>query len=158
MNTQDRSSKAPGWMGWWLRAAAVYNVVWGLAVGLFPSVTLGWLGVEVGAGSVIESSLGLVGGDSETQAEGVLVVVWQCVGMIVGVYGVGYWVAARDAYRHWPIVLVGLLGKIFGPIGFVDAVLIREVLPLSFGWTILTNDLLWWAPFTMMLLGARRNR
>lgn len=40
--------------------------------------------------------------------------IWQCVGMIVGVivgvYGIGYLVAASDPRRHWPIVLVGLLG------------------------------------------------
>ena len=34
--------------------------------------------------------------------------IWQCVGMIVGVYGVGYLVAASDPLRHWPIVLVGM--------------------------------------------------
>ena len=42
--------------------------------------------------------------------------------MIVGVYGVGYATAALDPSRHWPVVLVGLLGKIFGPIGFLSAV------------------------------------
>lgn len=153
---------APGWMAWWLRAAAVYNVVWGAAVVLFPAWTLGLLGIAVdaGDGSVIEGLLGMIGEASgETtgySASSVLVVVWQCVGMIVGVYGVGYWVAARDVYRHWPIVLVGLLGKLFGPIGFVDAVVVRGVLPSSFGWTLLTNDLIWWVPFGLMLLGARR--
>jgi small multidrug resistance pump len=37
--------------------------------------------------------------------------------MIVGVYGVGYYIAAYDPYRHWPIVFVGFSGKFFGPIG-----------------------------------------
>ncbi|GIW73829.1 MAG: hypothetical protein KatS3mg103_0351 [Phycisphaerales bacterium] len=82
---------------------------------------------------------------------------WQCIGMIVGVYGVGYLAAARDPWRHWPIVLVGLLGKVFGPIGFAQA-LIAGDLPPAFGVTILTNDLLWWAPFAMILWGAARAR
>jgi small multidrug resistance pump len=43
--------------------------------------------------------------------------------------------------RHWPIVLVGLLGKVLGPIGFLDAAL-RSALPGAVGWTILTNDLI----------------
>jgi peroxiredoxin len=73
--------------------------------------------------------------------------------MIVGVYGVGYLIAARDPARHWPIVLVGLLGKILGPIGFIGAV-IQGQLPLAFGWTILTNDLVWWAPFGAALYHA----
>jgi small multidrug resistance pump len=41
--------------------------------------------------------------------------IWQCVGMIVGVYGVGYLIAAFDPLRHWPVILVGLLGKVLGP-------------------------------------------
>jgi len=73
--------------------------------------------------------------------------------MIVGVYGVGYATAALDPSRHQPVVLVGLLGKIFGPIGFLSAV-VGGTLPLSFGLTILTNDLIWWAPFTLILFRA----
>lgn len=37
--------------------------------------------------------------------------IWQCVGMIVDVYGVGYWIASSNPL-DWPIVLVGLLGKV----------------------------------------------
>jgi hypothetical protein len=73
--------------------------------------------------------------------------------MIVGVYGVGYAIAALDPSRHWPVVLVGLLGKIFGPIGFLSAV-VGGTLPLSFGLTILTDDLIWWLPFALILLRA----
>jgi hypothetical protein len=73
--------------------------------------------------------------------------------MIVGVYGVGYGIAARDPFRHWPIVLVGLLGKIFGPIGFIGAVTSGRF-PLAMGWTILTNDLIWWVPFAGILWSA----
>ena len=76
--------------------------------------------------------------------------IWQCVGMIVGVYGIGYWIAASDPMRHWPITLVGFLGKIFGPIGFAYY-LIQGAFPLIFGLTIMTNDLLWWIPFGLIL-------
>jgi hypothetical protein len=81
--------------------------------------------------------------------------IWQCVGMIVGVYGIGYLAAAADPLRHWPIVLVGFLGKIFGPLGYLMGVLRGEV-PLEFGWTLPTNDLLWWIPFGLILLHAWR--
>ena len=80
---------------------------------------------------------------------------WACIGMIVGVYGLGYMIAARDPARHWPIVLVGLLGKFLGPIGFVGAAM-RGQLPWSMGATILTNDLVWWIPFSMILWEAAR--
>jgi hypothetical protein len=73
--------------------------------------------------------------------------------MIVGVYGLGYLVAAGDPVRHWPIVLVGLLGKVFGPIGFAWAVW-QGRLPLAFGATIVFNDLIWWAPFAALLWHA----
>ena len=51
------------------------------------------------------------------------------------------------------MVLVGLLGKVFGPIGFLSAV-VGGTLPLSFGLTILTNDVIWWLPFALILLRA----
>ena len=76
--------------------------------------------------------------------------------MIVGVYGVGYAIAATDPSRHWPIVLVGMPGKVLGPIGFVQAARSGE-LPWSFGWTILTNDLIWWPAFVAILWLAWRS-
>ena len=75
---------------------------------------------------------------------------WQCIGMIVGVYGIGYWLAAQNPLVHWPIVLVGFLGKIFGPLGFAMALLNKE-LPLVFGLHIIFNDLIWWIPFFLIL-------
>ncbi len=81
---------------------------------------------------------------------------WQCIGMVVGVYGVGYACAARAPLRHWPIVLVGLLGKLLGPIGFVGAAL-RGELPWRAGWLIVTNDLVWWLPFALLLRAAWRH-
>ncbi len=123
----------------WLRrvliAAGVYNLAWGVFVVAFPLAPFDWLNLEPPRYPQI----------------------WQCVGMIVGVYGIGYLCAAPDYVRHWPIVLVGLLGKIFGPIGFVVAAA-RGELPWNFGWTIVTNDLIWWLPFAMMLREAARNR
>jgi hypothetical protein len=44
-----------------------------------------------------------------------------------------------------------LSGKILGPIAFLSAV-VGGTLPLSFGVTILKNDLIWWAPFALILL------
>jgi uncharacterized membrane protein HdeD (DUF308 family) len=78
---------------------------------------------------------------------------WQCIGMIVGVYGVAYAFAARDPLGQWPIVLTGLLGKIFGPIGFVNAAA-HGRLPWIAGLTLLTNDIVWWAPFGGILYRA----
>lgn len=83
--------------------------------------------------------------------------IWQCVGMIVGVYGLGYLIAAEDHRTHWPIVLVGLLGKVLGPLGFAWSAVNGRLPPIS-GLMILTNDLVWWIPFGMILWDAARSR
>ena len=111
-----------------LKLAGGYNLIWGSVVILFPYLFFDALGIV--RPSPIE--------------------IWQCIGMIVGVYGVGYWISARDPERHWPIIFVGFLGKIFGPIGFIQA-LIQGVFPLRFLWVILFNDLIWWIPFFYIL-------
>jgi hypothetical protein len=118
----------PTWPRFILRLAAIYNLLWGAWVILFPNHLFDWTGI------------------ARPNYPGI----WQCVGMIVGVYGVGYWFAASDFRRHWPIVLVGFLGKVFGPIGFIQSA-ITGALPWSWGATILTNDLIWWVPFGAML-------
>ena len=125
-------SSAP-WIFRWLWAAGIYNLAWGLVTIAYPHLLFDFAGAE-----------------RINYPE-----IWQCVGMIVGVYGIGYIVAAYDSRRHWPIVFVGLLGKIFGPIGFVGA-LVKGTFPLAFGVTLLTNDLLWWIPFTLILRDAWR--
>lgn len=126
----------PRWHATVLKLAGLYNLAWGAWVVLFPL-----------------SSLRICGYDQPaTYPEH-----WQCIGMIVGVYGIGYWIAAGDPVRHWPIVLVGLLGKIFGPLGFLWAFLSGR-LPLSAGRMVLVNDLIWWVPFTLILLDALRRQ
>jgi hypothetical protein len=128
-----RPPAPPAWIVWTLRAAGIYNLVWGAAVVLFPAQPFAWLGME-----------------PPNYPE-----LWQCIGMVVGVYGVGYWIAAKDPARHWPIVLVGWLGKVLGPIGFLNAALAGS-LPWSFGLVNVANDLVWWVPFTLILYYAWR--
>ena len=132
-SSRTSASAAPAWGRAWLRAAGIYNVAWGAFVILAPHAMFDAFGMQ-----------------RLNYPE-----IWQCVGMIVGVYGVGYWIAASDSRRHWPIVLVGLLGKLLGPLGFAAA-LARGVFPPQFGLTILTNDLVWWIPFGMLLWDAAR--
>lgn len=83
--------------------------------------------------------------------------VWQGMGMVIGVYGLGYWWASVDPLRHWPIVAVGFFGKIFGPIGFLWNYIQGQV-PLSFVYTLITNDLIWWVPFFLILRKVHTER
>lgn len=129
----ERDDRGELWMRVVLALAAAYNLIWGALVVAFPL-----------------SFFHLAGLPEPTYPS-----IWQCVGMIVGVFGVGYAVAASRPLRHWPIVLVGLLGKILGPVGFVWAA-VRGELPWGFGVTIITNDLVWWIPFALILRAAYR--
>jgi len=122
------SNRHPRWMSLILKFAGVYNILWGISVIFLPNLFFNLTGMDIPRYPMI----------------------WQCVGMIVGVYGIGYWVAARDPLRHWPITLVGFLGKVFGPIGFAYY-LLQGAFPLTFGLTIISNDLLWWIPFGLIL-------
>lgn len=125
----DVLEKPQGWMQRTLWLAAIYNLAWGTAAILSPLTLFRWCGFD----------------PLPNYPE-----LWQCIGMIVGVYGVGYGIAAANPFRHWPIVFVGLLGKILGPIGFIGAVTSGRF-PKLMGWTILTNDLIWWLPFGIIL-------
>jgi len=118
----------------WLLAAAIYNILWGAWVVIFPQAIFDLAGIPPMQYPQI----------------------WQCVGMIVGVYGVGYGIAALDPTRHWPIVFVGLLGKFFGPIGFLYSVVYGDF-PSSFVLTLITNDFIWWIPFVLLLKSAWAN-
>jgi len=80
---------------------------------------------------------------------------WQCLGMIVGVYGLGFIIAAYNPIRYWPIILIAFLGKSFGPIGFTKAI-IDQSFPISFGLIILLNDMIWLIPFFFILKKAYR--
>ena len=128
-----RSAHGSAWPQRILQAAGIYNLVWGASVILFPLAWFRWL-------------------DSAPPEYPQL---WQCLGMVVGVYGIGYLLAASDPARHWPIVLVGLLGKLFGPLGFVWNAS-QGALPWRWVWVILANDVIWWLPFTALLFEAFR--
>ncbi|WP_420318481.1 alkyl hydroperoxide reductase [Ekhidna sp.] len=93
-----------------LKIAAIYNLLWGAWVVLFPNHFFELVGMEPPTHTMI----------------------WQGMGMVIGVYGVGYWWASQDPLVHWPIVAVGFLGKTFGPLGFVITFLqVKSLLDFS---------------------------
>lgn len=123
--------REPKWMRAVLLCAAAYNLLWGALVIAYPLAIFKWAGIP-----------------APNYPE-----IWQCVGMIVGVYGVAYACAAMAPLRFWPVTLAGLLGKVLGPIGFVQAAL-NGRLPWKFGVVNITNDLIWWVPFALILHAA----
>jgi len=117
-----------------LRLAALYNLLWGAWVVFFPAHFFNLVGMEPLNHPVI----------------------WQTTGMVIGVYGLGYYWASFDPLRHWPIVAVGFLGKILGPLGFVLYYYLG-VIPGAFGYMLITNDLIWWIPFFLILRNVHKN-
>jgi small multidrug resistance pump len=109
----------------WFVAATIYNAVWGSWTVLFPEAYFRMIDMSLPSKPL-----------------------WQCVGMMVLVYALGYMLVARQPERYAAFAAIGLVGKIFGPLGFAFGVLTGE-LPLRFGWFIPFNDLIWWPVFAM---------
>lgn len=129
--------RPPRWMGWVLTLAGVYNLTWGTLVLIAPQAMLRATGLE----------------RPDTPLN--YPEVWQCLGMVLALYGLAYLFAATDAYRYWPIVLVGFLGKSAGPIGVLHGIATGR-----FSWDALwinvSNDIIWILPFFLILRGAYR--
>jgi len=118
----------------WFYAAAMYNVVWGSVVMLFPGTFLRIAGM---------ASPGAVP-------------LAQVIGMMVGVYAYGYYLLAREPRRYAGFIWIALAGKTLGPLGFVYSAA-TGALPWSFGWICVFNDLVWWPVFWRFgLTHARR--
>ncbi|MGN6647846.1 MAG: hypothetical protein ACTHJT_15090 [Cytophaga sp.] len=107
--------------------AAIYNLFWGILIAIYPKVIL------------FDESDSIF-----------VIIVLQCVGMLVGVYGFAYYFASRNPARYWPIILVGLLGKILGPIGSLHYIFNNQLDP-KFFWVNVFNDLIWIIPFSWIL-------
>jgi small multidrug resistance pump len=113
-----------------LAAAAAYNVAFGLWAALFPGEFFRLFELESPRYPAI----------------------WQCLGMVVGLYGVVYAYATLHLDRAKAFVAIGLAGKVLGPIGCLCA----AELPLRTFPLILFNDIVWWLPFTLILLEGTR--
>jgi len=112
-------------------AAGIYNLAWGLFSALWPQ----WLFEFAGMPLANYPQL------------------FACIGMIVGVYGILYLEVARDPQRGFLIAFVGLLGKVLGPIGLGVAIG-RGEWPLRSIVLCVTNDFIWWIPFSAYLIHA----
>ena len=111
--------------------AGIYNMLWGLYAAYDPQ----WL----------FRFAGLVDQNHPQ--------IFACLGMVVGLYGILYLEVARAPERGWLLAAVGLLGKIFGPIGLAVLILTGQW-PLATIALCLTNDLIWWIPFSRYLIDA----
>jgi hypothetical protein len=115
--------------------AGCYNLAFGLWAGFWPNAFFDWFTID------------------PPRYPGI----WACLGMVVGVYGLLYWYAATRLDAAWPVIAVGLLGKVLGPIGMVLS--IGDDWPRRLALICIYNDVIWWLPFGLFLLrGARTGR
>jgi hypothetical protein len=126
----------PKWMPIALTAAGLYNLAWAAAAIAAPAWSYRLNGLEQ-PGAVFNPE------------------VWQGLGLTIGLFGLGYLIAAGDPIKHWAVILVGFLGKVIGPLGFLGAAL-QGRMPWSAAGPILVNDVLWWLPLGLILRRAWR--
>jgi hypothetical protein len=112
-------------------AAGLYNIVWGLYAVIDPQ----WL-------------FRFAGMPPENYPQ-----VFACLGMVIGLYGVLYLEVARVPERGWLIAAVGLTGKVLGPIGLAHLIW-SGIWRARTGILCVTNDLIWWIPFSLYLYDA----
>jgi hypothetical protein len=117
----------------WFYAAAIYNVLWGIPTILWPRQVFALTGYPLDRYPAL----------------------FQCIGMMVAVYGLGYYYLAVNPKRFAPYIWVGLLGKTCGPIGLVWVASHGE-LPWRFGYFVIINDLIWWPVFWSFALKHAR--
>ncbi len=79
------------------------------------------------------------------------------IGMMVAVYGYGYWVVSRDPLRYPQLVFIGILGKGLGALGW-SANVIQGAVPAATLWMTLFNDVIWLPLFIAYLLWWRGQR
>ncbi len=116
-----------------LLLAALYNLAFGAWAGFWPQSFFSLFGLALPLYPAI----------------------WRCLGMVVGVYGLAYAYAALRLDRAAPLVALGLLGKVLGPLGWLFTVASGEW-PLRTFSLIVFNDLIWWLPFTLFLIEEAR--
>jgi len=112
--------------------AGAYNLAWGAYSALDPQWLFRYAGMPL----------------SNTPE------IFACLAMVVGIYGFLYWQVARDPERGAPIAAVGLLGKVLGPIGLAQLIW-SGAWPLRSIVLCITNDFIWWIPFTLYLMDVR---
>jgi len=111
--------------------AGIYNIAWGIYSAANPQ----WL-------------YRFTGTPLENHPE-----VFECLGMVIGLYGILYLEVARVPERGFLLAAVGLAGKILGPIGMARLIFSGQY-PISAAVLCVTNDLIWWIPFAIYLYDA----
>ena len=122
------------WMQITLLAAGIYNLIWGFTTLLNPQQLFNNLHLQLPN----------------------YIVLWQGIAMFEILFGFGYLLASKQPFKHWIIVLLGLLLKTTIAICFVYFWW-QNKLPISLFSHVLASDIIWIFPFTLILYYAFEN-
>lgn len=128
------SGRNSQWMKAILMVAGIYNILWGISVVFFPQFWFQFVNLELPN----------------------YIPLWQFMGMTSAIFGLGFIMASFNPLRNWVIVLMGLLLKMLGPIGFLYYYLHHEIPGVIINMHI-TNDIIWWIPFAIILYNAYKH-
>jgi peroxiredoxin len=117
-----------------LLLAGVYNLAWSVFMVAEPVKAFALTGQDAGR-PLTDPRLG------------------QGIGALVGVFGVGYLLAAMSPIRNWAVVFVGLLSKLLAGAGTFFAVATGDLKPDAV-LPCLFNDVIWWVPFFLIVRRA----
>lgn len=116
-----------------LLAAGFYHLLFAVWANCWPYLAFDWVGMERPNHPML----------------------WQGVGLLMGMMGLGLVLAAKNPVRHWMMVLIGFTKFSLGGIAFGVALFHRDI-PLHAVWMMFLDDLLWWAPFAGILWACLR--
>ncbi len=125
--------ETPCWMRKVLLAAGVYHLCFAVWAILWPGVWFDLIGIEQPNHPML----------------------WQGVGLVMGVFGVSLILSAKNPIQNWLIILTALGKFTLGIIGFSAAIYHGEI-PLRSIWLMAVDDLIWWAPFAGILWACIR--
>lgn len=111
--------------------AGTYNICWGIYSSLDPQWLFRYTGMP-----------------AQNHPE-----IFSCLAMVIGLYGILYLDVARRPSSGWLIAAVGLAGKVLGPIG-LGWLIATGSWPISAIILCLTNDFIWWIPFSLYLFDS----
>lgn len=118
-----------------LLVAGVYHILWGASVIFFPCF---WF------------DLGSLSYPNYMQ-------LWQFVGLYEIIFGFGFLMAASNPLRHWRVVLLGFISKLFVTVGFIYFYLKGDEPKVIFH-MVLSNHIFWLIPFLIILYNAYRHQ
>lgn len=121
-----------------LRAAGLYNLAAAAAALMQPGWMLALLGLP------------------ETVPPGLALELWHALAVLTAAQGIGYLLSAAHPLRHWPIVLMGVVGKSATGAWVAWDIVQHRLAPAAWAWVVL-DDLAWLAPLLLILQRSYQN-